>query len=140
MITLMSYQVFARTLGIESQWVPETARLVNLYIVFLLLARLQIEDEHIKIDYFYQKAPESARKYIDNLIDMLVVFVALFAAYASLTYMFRFVHVRTPGAGIPTPLLYFPAVIGLSVYAFCHAQDLVARSPRLTSVVNRVRG
>lgn len=137
MVVFMSYQVFARTFGFSSVWVPEMSRLLNLFIVFFLLARIQLKREHIKIEYFFDKFPERVQTALDVFTDALIVGVAFVVAISSLVYMIEFSHVRTPGAGIPTPVLFFPAFVGFLAYGLVHARDLIQR---LQSLVDSVRG
>ena len=135
-VVLLSWQVTARILGIDSTWVQETARLVNLYLVFLLFARMELEDEHIRIDFFVDKFPRTVQKILDTLTDMLVIFVAVMIIWSTIQVMIEFSHVRTPGAGIPTPVLFLSALIGMTLYALVHIFSL---GSHISDSVDRVR-
>lgn len=138
-VVFMSFQVIARTIGISSVWVPEMSQMAHLFIVFILLARLHMDDEHIKIEFFFKKFPRRAQEVFDLVTDALIIFVALVVSYSSLLYMIEFSHVRTPGAGIPRPVLFFPAFIGFLLYAYLHMRDFTERSPRTRRVLSWIQ-
>lgn len=129
-VALLSWQVTARVFGIESTWVQESARLTNLYLVFILLARMELEDEHIRIDYFVDKAPDLVQKIFDAVTDLLVIFVSVMLLWSTVIVMIDFSHVRTPGAGIPTPVLFLSALIGVTLYTVVHIFSLKAHLSR----------
>ncbi|MFC4440377.1 MULTISPECIES: TRAP transporter small permease [Natrialbaceae] len=122
-IVFMSYQVMGRTFGFESTWVPEAASLMVIFMVFLTLGRMRIDREHIRVDFFYNRYPERVQTLLDLAARLTVIGVSLVMVYATVITMFEFSHVRTPGAGIPTPVLFFAGFIGFLLYGAAYVYD-----------------
>jgi len=95
-------------------WVAGTAQLLLVYVVFLPLGFLEVEDRHIQVNYFYNKAPERVQRALDfgiRILGLLVVALTLVSSVQA----YQLFGGRQSAYGIPTSLVFVPAIIGMGL-------------------------
>jgi TRAP-type C4-dicarboxylate transport system permease small subunit len=85
---------------------------MNVWLVYLLIARDSVDNKHIAVSYFYDKLPEQLLYGIYGIN----IFVGGLLVFASWNAMKTFGGTASPAAGIPTWLLYFAGAVGGSLF------------------------
>lgn len=117
--------VLVRRVGISAIWIPETLTISTMWLVFLLLGKATMEDEHIRIIYFYQKLPDTIRR-----IDRLIAIVLSLATAVALTVSayhgaLRFSGATTQGAQLPYSVIYLAPLIGMFLVSVAYVVVMV---------------
>jgi TRAP-type C4-dicarboxylate transport system permease small subunit len=126
----ITFQIVVRifSLGYPSSWAGETSRYMNVWLVFLLIARDSVGNKHIAVSYFYDKLPEQ----LLYGIYVINTFVGVMLVFASWNAMNSLGGTVSPAAGIPTWLLYLAGVVGGSLFVLVQLfklyRDLFKRS------------
>lgn len=112
---LLAFNIVERQLptDVETIWLPALAQVLVIWIVFLPLGYLAIDDDHIHIDYFYNKFPRSVRSVLDYFRLLLNLIVALALLVSAIQSTINFGATISPRK-IPTYLVYLPVVIGMA--------------------------
>ncbi len=124
-LLLLSFSLTVRQLPVEGAyiWVPAVSELLVVWIVFLPLGYLAIDDEHIRIDFFYNKFPERAKRL--HLYFVLVLNVLVIAAlFWSSVKALELIGNRVSARGIPTYLVFLPVAIGMFMLAIEYVRQL----------------
>lgn len=119
-VFVLSIQIGGRWLGLSIEWAGELSRFLNVWLVYLLIARLSLQDDHIYVSYFYNRLPTNPI-YIIYLINL---FVGVVLVISSVLLMIRFTGTTSPALGIPRPLLFFAAVVGGTLFSIVQAYHL----------------
>ncbi len=103
-----------------TRWVEETARLLQIYGVFLACAWLVGRREHIRITVLTARLPRGAKVWLGRLSLIVVAAIAAFAAQSAGALMLSAIErgERTDSTlELPMWLLHAPVVIGLGLAA-----------------------
>lgn len=128
MVLLVSITVFARYFfGITWAGMDELIRLSMIWMVFLGLALLSIENDHITIDTIYSKLPAMMRKYINIIIGLTSISVSLFLFFVSYRMVsnLMFIGQRSPSGAFPAYLGYLALCIGMLLTAIAYVKFIV---------------
>jgi TRAP-type C4-dicarboxylate transport system permease small subunit len=123
-VALISFQILVRglPLNMETAWVAEVSRYMNVWIVFLLIARSSMEDKHIAVSYFFARGPQ----HFIYLVYLINLFVGVMIFIASINAMTAFSTMRTPAVGIPVAVLYIAGFIGGALFSAVQIYKLYA--------------
>jgi TRAP-type C4-dicarboxylate transport system permease small subunit len=115
-IGLILLQVVAREgFAAGLPWADELARYLGFCVIFLVVPILLANDEHVRVDLFFNMLPAGARRVVGVANEVLtVVFCALFL-YAGWLFMQRAWKFASPAIGIPNLIWYLPAMIGMTL-------------------------
>ena len=112
MVSVLSFQIVSRWLSISGSWAGELSRFMNVWLVYLLIARRSVADNHISVTYFYDRMPS---QFIYG-IYVINIFVGGALVYSSVSMMGLFSDKVSPAAGIPTPVLYLAGALGGTLF------------------------
>lgn len=118
---IIVFQIVTRFLSIPFPWPDEIARFLNIWMAFILMGRAAKMDNHVRIDYFINKAPKIIRYIINNLTNLLNSFVAVFIIVSAIEYMSKIWSVKSSAASIPVPLYFFAVIIGMTIMAVVYS-------------------
>ncbi len=118
---IVTYEVVMRYVFTEpTRWVEETARLLQIYGVFLACAWLVARREHIRITVLTSRLPPVAHVWVARASLCVVAVIAAFAAASAADLMWSAITrgERTDSTlELPMWLLHAPVVIGLGLSA-----------------------
>ena len=85
MVTILALQLFSRgIIGFSFTWVPELARIVFIWMVFIGSYVLAFDDEHIRVDFiesYLTPRQNSILNVIKNILILLVIGVIVYGSY-----------------------------------------------------------
>lgn len=113
---LIAIQVVSRNLGLIylRNLIPlsETSVILSIWLVFLTLPQITIEQDHINVDYFYTKFSTK----IQTMIDLSVIFIILISILSlfisSIILNLEIGSVSTSSGFYPSYALFVPIAIG----------------------------
>lgn len=118
---IVTYEVVMRYgFSAPTRWVEETARLLQIYGVFLACAWLVARREHIRITVLTARLPLTARAWLARASLIVVAVIAAFAAQSAGDLMVSAIErgERTDSTlELPMWLLHAPVVVGLALAA-----------------------
>lgn len=114
--------IFIRNLGFDSVGFNALAPVLAVWVVYLVLVDCEYRDEHIKVAYFYEHAPERVQRAVDTFYVVMVILSGAIIAYAGFAGMIANKKAVTQVLSIPYAFLYAPILIG---FAFLSVSTLV---------------
>lgn len=126
----ISLQVVAGQFNIQTLWVRETSQLFVLWIVYLLLARLEIENNHLRIEFFLTKMSGRIRTLVNSFIFVVHTLTTIVMIYAMGVVTAEYWDTGTATSSIPTPILFFSGIVGLLLllYVFISRFFIIIRT------------
>lgn len=101
------WQVFARqVLGSTPGWSEETARLLMVWIGFLMTALGFREGAHIALTFVVNRFPPALRRVVLWLSPLLAVLFGLYLVYQGVQFAAATRFATLPGTGLPRSVLY----------------------------------
>src|SRR5690554_1928935 len=100
--------------GITYVWSEELITFLFIWVVFFGTVIGVKEDQHIKIDFFYNLLPKKAHKFVEILIAVIVIIVQLFVIKTSPKWIQSAHNVVT--AGLRLPFQYIYAILPISAF------------------------
>lgn len=117
-------QVFSRTIiGKPLSWTEELARYGGIWMIMWAMGPIFRERGHIGVDFIYNKFPETSKRYVDVVNDVITVLTMIaFTAY-SVILMINGSGTSSPALRIPMSVIYAGMVLGgaLSVFFAVYA-------------------
>ncbi|MBW2059209.1 MAG: TRAP transporter small permease subunit [Deltaproteobacteria bacterium] len=103
-------QIFSRTLFNRPLEFPEELSMFTLIaIVILGIVVVEKEDAHIKVEFFYERMPRTAKKSV-RVLGKILTFILVLAILDGEKQLFpRIIHLKTKAARIP--YLWIHAII-----------------------------
>lgn len=123
-MVLLTTNIIVRFTDFQAVWLSGLAKLLLIFMVFVPLGYLKLEEEHLTVAFMYDRLPARSRHIIDygeRLIGTSVVVITLLSAFQA----FRFFGGRTSSSGIPTGLLFVPAIVGLGLLTVEYLREAV---------------
>lgn len=114
--------IFIRNLGFDSVGFNALAPILTVWVVYLVLVDCEYRDEHIKVAYFYEHAPERVQHAVDVFYVVMVIIFGAIIAYAAYAGILANITAVTQVLSIPYAFLYAPILIG---FAFLSASTLL---------------
>jgi TRAP-type C4-dicarboxylate transport system permease small subunit len=101
------WQVFARqVLGSTPGWSEETARILLVWIGFLMTALAFREGAHIALTFVVDRFPPTLRRMVEWLSPLLAVMFGLYLMYQGVQFAAATRFATLPGTGLPRSVLY----------------------------------
>jgi TRAP-type transport system small permease protein len=101
------WQVFARqVLGSTPGWSEETARILLVWIGFLMTALAFREGAHIALTFVVDRFPPTLRRIVQWLSPALAVLFGLYLIYQGAQFAAATRFATLPGTGLPRSVLY----------------------------------
>jgi TRAP-type C4-dicarboxylate transport system permease small subunit len=125
MSILLVANIMLRFTDFTILWVAGTAQLLLVYIVFLPLGFLELEDRHIQVNYFYNKAPDILQSALDYAIRILGLAVIALTTVSSVQ-AYQLFGGRESAYGIPTSLVFIPGIVGMGLLTIEYFRRLLA--------------
>ena len=110
------FQVFSRyLLGTSFTWTEEFARFALIWLTILGAAYLNGTQEHLSMDFLYQKFSDSNQKKVAILIEVLVFLFALIVmVIGGLNLVYTTLHLEQLSGTLRIPLGYVYAIMPFS--------------------------
>lgn len=101
------WQVFARqVLGSTPGWTEETARILLVWIGFLMTALGFREGAHIALTFVVDQFPQGLRRIVEWLSPLLALLFGLYLIYQGIQFAAATRFATLPGTGFPRSVLY----------------------------------
>jgi TRAP-type C4-dicarboxylate transport system permease small subunit len=101
------WQVFARqVLGSTPGWTEETARILLVWIGFLMTALGFREGAHIALTFVVDQFPQGLRRIVEWLSPLLALLFGLYLIYQGIQFAAATRFATLPGTGLPRSVLY----------------------------------
>ncbi|MGD1821535.1 MAG: TRAP transporter small permease [Pleomorphochaeta sp.] len=118
MTILVIISVFLRyVLGITFIWAEEAITMLFIASSFYGAVLCVHEDEHIRIEFVYEKFSPKVRKIMNIIIDFVILFVEFYMTKLSLFWISKVGNVLTNGMRVP--IKYFYSMIPISCTIIC---------------------
>jgi TRAP-type C4-dicarboxylate transport system permease small subunit len=112
------WQVFARqVLGSTPGWSEETARILMVWIGFLMTALAFREGAHIALTFVVDRFPEHLRRIVEWLSPLLVLLFGLYLIFQGIQFAAATRFATLPGTGLPRSVLY--VVLPVAGFMIC---------------------
>ena len=110
------FQVFSRyLLGTSFTWTEEFARFALIWMTILGAAYLNGTQEHLSMDFLYQKLSSSNQKKVATLIEVLVfLFAFVVMVIGGLNLVYTTLHLEQLSGTLRIPLGYVYAIMPFS--------------------------
>ncbi|MFV9551422.1 TRAP transporter small permease [Algibacter sp. PT7-4] len=110
------FQVFSRyLLGTSFTWTEEFARFALIWMTILGAAYLNGRQEHLSMDFLYQKFSEKNRRKVSILIEVLIFLFALIVmVIGGLNLVYITLHLEQLSGTLRIPLGYVYAIMPFS--------------------------
>ena len=91
------YQIIARlVLKVSSAWTVEIGIVLYVFIVFLGIASLTRNDNHLRVDVIYQLMGTKSKRIIDFVINTLILLFLILLSIGTYRAAINNINVRTP--------------------------------------------
>lgn len=131
-VVLVNTQIILSNFGIRLGLLRELSRVLAVSLGFFAFPLITIQRNNIEVSYFYDKIPESKRRYVDTVTEFLV-FAVIFAIFvSSILATIIFQGSRTSLAGLPVAMIYGPAVLATSVILLAFISEFLSEHPPST--------
>ena len=116
MTVLVIISVFLRyVLGITFIWAEEAITMLFVASSFYGAVICVHENEHIRIEFLYEKFSPKVRQIMDLVIDVVILFVEFYMTKLSLFWIDKVGNVLTNGMRIPVKFFYSMIPISCSI-------------------------
>ncbi len=105
LLQLGSRYIFARPL----LWTEEFSRFCYVWIAFIGMGIAHHRQDHIKIDLFAVILPESVRKFLGKIVDVVTIVILAYLCYWGVEYLFF--NEYSVAASIEFPMNYVYAAL-----------------------------
>ena len=113
MVIVVFMQVILRYLfDMSLAWASEFSQYAMVWMTFLGAALAVKGRDHTRVDYFIQLFPRAWYKYINVLINVVIMIFLIFLIYTSLPVVKAAMQDITPGLGIPYGLVSLSLLVG----------------------------
>ncbi|MGV9802135.1 TRAP transporter small permease [Mycobacterium sp. NPDC003449] len=112
------WQIFARqVLGSTPGWSEETARILMVWIGFLMAAIGFREGAHIALTFVVDRFPPGLRRPVEWLSPLLALLFGLYLIYQGIEFAAATRFATLPGTGLPRSVLY--VVLPVAGFMIC---------------------
>ncbi|MXR20188.1 TRAP transporter small permease [Halobacterium bonnevillei] len=112
-LALMIARVLSRNLGLGFSGLQIVAQLLEVWLAFLVVGGLALDDGHIEIDYLSRRIPERWQPIHDILVSLVTLWATAVVFFGSVQAIQRFADSTSPVIDIPIPLYYLAPIVGL---------------------------
>lgn len=115
--------IVLRPFGESVRWINHTAQLMLIWITFLTLGLLAYREDHLRINFFYNRFPSGYKPIHDKLelgANLFLAVVVCYAGYLVTSNTFG----GTTATGVPNVLIYSPVPIGMFLLVVVYAGRL----------------
>jgi TRAP-type C4-dicarboxylate transport system permease small subunit len=129
MCGLLFIEIVANELGIQVVWIREVVQILNIWLVFLMVPVIERFEHHFRIDYFVERLPKTAEKFMTKFGLALSLGITVVVGYSVYISMVGSVNSSTPILDLPQWVLYLPLFIGSLLFVVVSGQVLLGRVP-----------
>ncbi|AXG06957.1 TRAP transporter small permease [Haloplanus rubicundus] len=106
-------QIATRTLNVSVPGLQALAQLLAVWMAFLLIGNLEVEDKHIRVNYFVEKLPAPVRSVVDIAVLSLSALWAAIIFVAAVLGSLASAGTTIPTLGVPTFVLHAAPLLGM---------------------------
>lgn len=119
---LLLFGIINRALSLGVSGIPGLSRLLGIWITFLILPQLTLDERHIKVEYFYNRASDRTQNLLDMLTMILGTIFCLFILVSAVITVYDFHGTMIAELGISAAWRYSAVLVGFLgaflVYAY----------------------
>lgn len=130
MTAILAVQVFMRyVMGASLAWSEEVARYMFIWLIYLSISYGARQMRHIKIDAALKLFPDSLRKWVVLLGDVLFLVFALYIVWTAWSVVGRqmMLSQTSPAMKIPMWLVYSAPMVGFGLTTIRQVQTILWR-------------
>ncbi|MGB9955071.1 TRAP transporter small permease (plasmid) [Haloferax prahovense] len=109
---LISYRIFARQFNFPTLGVGEVSQILVLWVVYLILGRMEADDRHLKVEFFYNQFPGPVQRVVDVFVDLLHAATITVILYSTVDLAIKYQDTTTPISDVPVSVLFLSAAVG----------------------------
>jgi len=109
---LLLISIINRALRTGIVGIQSFAQVIGIYITFLIIPKLAINDRHITVEYFYSKASPRTQTILSTFDLVLSILVTLIIAVSSILAVIEFRDVSPAGLWFSSSWFYAAVMIG----------------------------
>lgn len=109
-------QILSRNMGVNISGLVSLSRLLSVWIIFLLVGTIAIEQKHIKIGFFVQQLPKELRKWHEGVLYIVNIIVGVILLYSAAIAAYIGMSATISGLDIPQTFYYLPAIFGFFIF------------------------
>lgn len=119
---LLLFGIVNRTFSLGVSGIPGLSRLMGIWITFLIIPQLTLDNRHIEVEYFYNRASDRVQEALNVITVLLGTVFCLYIFISALITVFDFHGTMIAELGISASWRYSAVLIGFlgtfSVYAY----------------------
>lgn len=119
---LLLFGIVNRTFSLGVSGIPGLSRLMGIWVTFLVLPQLTLDNRHIKVEYFYDRASDRVQEALNIITVLLGTVFCLYIFISALITVFDFHGTMIAELGISASWRYSAVLIGFlgafSVYVY----------------------
>ncbi|KTG10583.1 hypothetical protein AUR64_07890 [Haloprofundus marisrubri] len=108
-------QIVTRAFNIGFAGLQVLAQLLAVWMTFLVVGNIELEDRHIEIDFFVEKLPNKPQAVLRLFVMTVNIFGAAVILLSALTAIGASWGTTLSSIHIPTPVLHAAPVIGMTL-------------------------
>jgi TRAP-type C4-dicarboxylate transport system permease small subunit len=108
---LLTVKIVIRFSDITAVWLSGLSKVFLIGIVFVPLSYMRKDDQHLSVGFVYDRLPGRAQRALDYLA-LLIGLTIVSVVFQSALQAYGLFSGRTTSAGLPSGLVYVPAVAG----------------------------
>jgi len=142
MTILVIISVFLRYIfGVTFIWAEEAITMLFVASSFYGAVLCLKENEHIRIDFLYQKFSPETKKIMDIIINVVIFFVEFYMTKLSLFWIGKVGNVLTNGMRLPIKIFYSMIPISCTFMCiYCAVQIIIQVKNLISKKQNTVKG
>lgn len=109
---LLLFAIINRAFSLGFSGIPGLSRLMGIWITFLILPQLTLDNRHIKVEYFYDQASDRVQYLLDMLTMILGVIFCLFIFISASITVYDFHGTMIAELGISAAWRYSAVLVG----------------------------
>jgi TRAP-type C4-dicarboxylate transport system permease small subunit len=113
-------QITTRILSVSVPGLQALAQLLAVWMSFLVIGNLEVEDKHIRVNYFMEKVPAPIRKVVDIAVLGISAGWAAVIFLAAIQGSLASADTTIPTLGVPTSVLHAAPLLGMLLLALAY--------------------
>lgn len=117
---LLLFQISSRRIGISFPGVQTLARVAAIWLTFLLVGNLELDNEHIRVDYFMEQLSPVYRRPLDLLVLGSNIFAVVVLVIGAFLATLHFMDSTLPTVGISSSVIHAAPLLGMILLLFAY--------------------